>query len=151
MVLVLGMTFRCYWIFIWFYNVDTASSICCYCSISRFNNGQFNPHNNPSARTMHSLKSTQAHSTLSHTDTYRLGASLCCSTTTSPVTSKHVRHLAWVRNSCYCIEVLLRTVIKHAWTFCVITRFWAIDIKCYYLLTLKLLMTLVPHLVYKKR
>ena len=40
-----------------------------------------------------------------NTDIYRLGASLCYSATSS-ITGKSVRHLEWVRNSCYCIEVL---------------------------------------------
>ena len=107
MVLTLGRNFPCYWVIIWFYKANTASSTRCYCSISRINNRRFSPDNNQSAWTMHSLKSTHSHSTLSHTDTYRLGVSLCYSATSS-ITDKNVRHLEWVRNSCYCIEVLPR-------------------------------------------
>ena len=109
-MLTLGRNFRCYWVIIWFYKADTASSTRCYCSISRINNRRFSPDNNQSAWTMCSLKSTDSHSTLSHTDTYRLGASLCYSATSS-FTGKNVRHLEWVRNSCYCIEVLPRVSI----------------------------------------
>ena len=124
MVLTLGRTFRCYWIIIWFYKVDTASSTRCYCSISRINNRRFSPHNNLSAWTMHSPKSTHSHSTLSHTDTYRLGASLCYSATNS-ITGENVRHLEWVRNSCYCIErqnlkkaIFILTLIVHVCGIC---------------------------------
>ena len=109
MVLTLGRHFPCYWVIIWFYKADTASSTRCYCSISRINNRRFSPDNNQSAWTMHSLKSTHSHSTLSHTDTNRLGVSLCYSATSS-ITDKNVRHLEWVRNSCYCIEVLPRVI-----------------------------------------
>ena len=109
MVLTLGRAFRCYWIIIWFYKADTASSTCCYCSISRINNRRFSPHNNPSAWTMHSLKSIHSNSSLSHTDTRRFGASVCYSATSS-ITGKNVRHLGCVRNSCYCIEVLPRAL-----------------------------------------
>ena len=105
MVSTLGRTFRCYCIFIWFYKADTASSTRCYCNISMINNRRFSPHNKPSAWTMHSLKSTHSYSTLSHTDTKRLGASFCYSTTSS-ITGKNVRHLEWIRNSYYCIEIL---------------------------------------------
>ena len=99
--------FCCYWIFIWFYQADTASSPRCYCSISRINNRRFSSQNNPPAWPIHSLKSIHSHSTLSHTDIYGLGASLCYSATSS-ITGKSVRHLEWIRNSCYCIEVLPR-------------------------------------------
>ena len=99
--------FRCYWICIWFYQADTASSPRCYCSISRINNRRFSSQNYPPAWTIHSLKSIHSRSTLSHTDIYRLGASLCYSATSS-ITGKSVRHLEWIRNSCYCIEVLPR-------------------------------------------
>ena len=115
MVLTLGRNFPCYWVIIWFYKADTASSTRCYCSISRINNRRFSPDNNQPAWTMHSLKSTHSHSTLSHTDTYRLGVSLCYSAT-SAITDKNVRHLEWVRNSCYCIEVLPRE-LYHRWRF----------------------------------
>ena len=105
--LTLGGHFRCYWIFIWFYKADTASYTRCYCSISRINNRRFSSHNNLSAWIMYSLTSVHSHSTLSYTDTYRFGASLCYSTTSS-LTGKTVRNFGWVRNSCYCIEVLPR-------------------------------------------
>ena len=91
------------------YVVDTASSSRCYCSISRINNRRFSSRNNPPAWTIHSLKSIHAHSTLSNTDIYRLGASLCYSATSS-ITGTSVRHLEWVRNSCYCIELLPRVI-----------------------------------------
>ena len=101
----MGRTFRCYCVFIWFYKADTASSTRCYLSISRINNRRFSPHNKPSAWTMHSLKSTRSYSTLSHTGTQRFGANLCYSTTCS-ITCRNVRHLEWICNSYYCIEVL---------------------------------------------
>ena len=63
---------------------------CCYRSISRINNRRFSPHNNPSAWPMYSLKYNHSHSTPLHTDTYRLGPSLCYSTTSS-ITSKRAR------------------------------------------------------------
>ena len=91
----------------------------CYCSISRINNRRFSAHNNLSAWIMYSLTSVHSHSTLSYTDTYRFGASLCYSTTSS-LTGKTVRHFGWVRNSCYCIEVLPRVwdVIAFPWPWC---------------------------------
>ena len=110
----------CYGIFIWFYQADTAPSPRCYCSISRINNRRFSSHNNPPAWTMHSLKSIHSHATLSHTDIYRLGASLCHSATSS-ITGKSVRYLQWVRNSRYCIEVLPRDTVN--WP--VLTRLFA--------------------------
>ena len=103
-----------------FKKADTASSTRCYCSISRINNRRVCPHNNPSAWTMQSLKSTRSHFTLPHTDTYRLCASLCHSTASS-ITDKNVRHLEWVRNSCYCIEVLPRGMVCKSVMRCVTT------------------------------
>ena len=91
---------------------DTASSPRCYCSIARINNRRFSSRNNPPAWAIHSLKSIRSHSTLSHTDIFRLCASLCYSATSS-ITGKSVRHLEWVRNSCYCIEVLPVNLVKH--------------------------------------
>ena len=79
----------------------------CYCSISRINNHRFSSQINPPARTIYFLKSINSYSILSHTDIYPLGVSLCYSATSS-ITGKSVRHLEWVRNSCYCIEVLPR-------------------------------------------
>ena len=81
----------------------------CYCSISRINNRRFSSQVNPPAMTIYFLKSIHSYSILSHTDIYRLGASLCYSATSS-TTGKSVRHLEWIRNSCYCIEVLPREV-----------------------------------------
>ena len=43
-----------------------------------------------------------------------MGASLCNSTTSS-ITGKSVRHLEWIRNSCYCIEVLPRGIRIPSW------------------------------------
>ena len=103
--------FCCYWIFILFYRVDTASSPRCYCSISRIHNRRFSSWNNPPAWAIHSLKSIHSHSTLSHTDIYRFGASLCYRAASS-ITGKSVRHLEWVCNSCYCIEVFPRVHVK---------------------------------------
>ena len=100
-----GLSFRCYCTLHILLLHHRCKQMCCYCSISRINNRRFSSHNNPSAWTKHSLKSTHSHSTLSHIDIYRLGASLCHSATSS-ITGKSVRHLGWVRNSCYCIEVL---------------------------------------------
>ena len=79
----------------------------CYCSISRINNRRFSSQINPPARTIYFLKSINSYSILSHTGIYPLGVSLCYSATSS-TTGKSVRHLEWVRNSCYCIEVLPR-------------------------------------------
>ena len=83
----------------------------CYCSISWINNRRFNYQNNRPAWAIHSLKSIHSHSILWHTDSHRLGVSLCYSTTSS-ITGKSVRHLEWVRNTCCCIEVLPR--VTHA-------------------------------------
>ena len=83
---------------------------CYYCSILRINNRRFSSYNNSTAWTMHPLKSTHSHSTLSHTDIYRFGASLCNSATCL-IISKSVRHVEWVRNNCYCIEVPLVTMV----------------------------------------
>ena len=81
----------------------------CYCSISRINNRRFSSQINPPARTIYFLKSIHSYSILSHTDIYPLGVSLCYSAASS-ITGKSVRHLEWVRNSCYCIEVLPRAM-----------------------------------------
>ena len=79
----------------------------CYCSIPRINNRRSSSQINPPARTIYFLKSIHSYSILSHTDIYPLGVSLCYSAASS-ITGKSVRHLEWVRNSCYCIEVLPR-------------------------------------------
>ena len=70
---------------------------------------RFGSRNNSPTSAIYSLKSIHSHFTLSHTYIYRLGASLCYSATSS-ITGKSVRHLEWVRNSYYCIEVLPREV-----------------------------------------
>ena len=71
------------------------------------NNHRFSSQINPPVWAIYSLKSIHSHSILLHTDIYRLGVSLYYSATSS-ITGKSVRHLEWVRNSCYCIEVLPR-------------------------------------------
>ena len=90
----------------------------CYCSISWINNRRFSSQNNPPAWAIHSLKSIHSHSILLHTDIYRLGISLCYSATSS-IIGKSVRHLEWIRNSCYCIEVLprARETFPRYWPF----------------------------------
>ena len=74
---VCRLSFRCYCTLHILLLHHRCKQMRCYCSISRINNRRFSSHNNPSAWTMHSLKSTHSHTTLSHTDTYRLGASSC--------------------------------------------------------------------------
>ena len=85
MVLTLGRNFRCYWVIIWFYKADTASSMRCYCSIFRINNRRFSPDNNQSAWTMHSLKSTLTHILPCHTLTHIVWALVCA--TAPPIRS----------------------------------------------------------------
>ena len=83
----------------------------CYCSISWINNPRFRSQINPPGWAIHSLKSIHSHSILLHTDIYCSSVSLCYSATSS-ITGKGVRHLEWVRNSCYCIEALPRVCMS---------------------------------------
>ena len=84
----------------------------CYCSISWINNRRFRSQIKPPGWAIHSLKSINSHSILLHTDIYCSSVSLCYSATSS-ITGKSVRHVEWVRNSCYCIEALPRVCMSN--------------------------------------